>query len=216
MPLMHGDLLRRSNLFRWLREFIEFQNMPAGYYMEFGVLNGECMIDSYRQFRGALTHFIGFDSFQGLPDLSPEDQAVSDMAPAFVKGNFQSMQKEFVRQTIKSSCRIGDDELTLVEGFFSDVLPGYDKSQLAAYGVPMVIYIDCDLYSSTVSVLEFISDLVVAGTWIFFDDYWFYRGSPQHGQQRAIREWLDSQDRIGLSDYGNFNGWGKAFVVYEK
>jgi len=44
------------------------------------------------------------------------------------------------------------------------VLPDYDKTKIAKTGVPLVVYIDCDLYSSTVDVLKFIEDLVVEGT----------------------------------------------------
>ncbi len=34
--------------------------------------------------------------------------------------------------------------------------------------------------------------------------------------QKAIKEWLDKNDKIGLSEYSNFNGWGKAYIVHEK
>jgi hypothetical protein len=126
------------------------------------------------------------------------------------------MRRERVQQTILSASRMGDGELTLVPGVFTEVLPRYDTKSLRAWGVPLVIYVDCDLYSSTRAVLRFISDLVVTGTWLLFDDYLTYRGSPLHGEQKAIREWLEGNPRIGLSDYANFNGWGKAFLVYEK
>ncbi|MFZ2956842.1 MAG: TylF/MycF/NovP-related O-methyltransferase [Candidatus Ozemobacteraceae bacterium] len=208
--------MKRVNLFRWIREFIEVQKMPSGYYMEFGVLNGECMIDAFRQLRGTITHCFGFDSFEGLPELSLQDQNSACYSPVFIKGNFASTGYDFVQTTILGSCRMGADELTLVKGFFSDVLPVFDKNELKKYGVPLVIYIDCDLYSSTVDVLHFIDDLVVPGTWLLFDDYWFFRGSPMHGQQKAIREWLENNPRIGISAYDNFEGWGRAFIVYEK
>jgi O-methyltransferase len=215
-PLIHGDIVKRANLFRFVREFVEAQNMGSGYYMEFGVLNGECMIDAYRQFRGLFSHYFGFDSFEGLPELTSDDQKASILSPGFHKGNFASMQLEYVQQTILSSSRMPSDELSLVRGFFNESLPKICKDDLKKYGVPLVMYVDCDLYSSTVDVLQFIGDLAVTGTWIFFDDYWCYRGSPHEGEQRAIREWLDSNDRIGLQPYCNFDGWGRAFIAYEK
>lgn len=215
-PLIHGDILKRANLFRWIREFIESQDMTPGYYMEFGLLNGECMIDAYRQFRGLLSHYYGFDSFEGLPDLSPDDEQAANLTPTFHKGNFASMQVEYVQQTIISSCRMAPDELSLVKGLFSESLPKFAKDSLPSQGAPLVVYIDCDLYSSTVDVLQFIDGLVTTGTWVLFDDYWCYRGSPQAGEQRAIREWMDDNKRIGLQPYCNFEGWGRAFIVYEK
>lgn len=190
--------------------------MPKGYYMEFGVLNGECMIDAYRQFRGHISLFYGFDSFEGLPELSADDQKALKLTPMLHKGNFKSMKIHDVRNVITSSSQMQNNELTLVQGLFHDVLPKYDKEVLKQVGIPLCIYVDCDLYSSTIDVLNFVGDLAVTGTWILFDDYWCYRGSPQYGQQKAVREWIKDNSRIGLSEYCNFNGWGKAFIVYEK
>lgn len=217
LPTLNGNLIKRANLLRFIREFVEATNMPEGYYMEFGVLNGEGMVDAYRQLRGVATHFFGFDSFEGLPDLASEDDAARSYSPHFHPGNFKSLGgAEAVRQTVTSLCRMHEDELTLIPGFYSEVLPGLDKRAFRAKGVPLCVYVDCDLYSSTRDVLKFISDLVVTGTWILFDDFWFYRGSPFYGEQKAIREWLDENKRVGLSDYCNFDGFGRAFIVHEK
>ena len=216
LPTLNGDLLKRANLFKFIREFIEATNMPAGYYMEFGVLNGEAMIDAYRQFRGVVSHYFGFDSFEGLPALQHSEEETREYSPHFYKGNFKSMAIDYVMKNITSCSRMQEDELTLVAGYFSDVLPKVDKASVCVKGVPLCVYIDCDLYSSTVDVLRFIDDLVVTGTWILFDDYWFYRGSPLHGEQKAIEEWMNGHDRIGLSEYCNFNGFGRAFIAYEK
>jgi hypothetical protein len=215
-PLIHGDIIKRANLFRFIREFIEMNNMAPGYYMEFGVLNGEGMVDAYRQFRGLFSHFYGFDSFEGLPELSPDDQRAANLTPIFHAGNYTSMQFEYVQQTILSSCRMAPDELSLIKGFYNESLPAFHKESLSSHGIPLVMYIDCDLYSSTLDVLRFIDDLVVTGTWVLFDDYWCYRGAPQEGEQKAISEWLDENHRIGLQPYCNFEGWGRAFIVYEK
>jgi len=215
-PTMDGDLMKRANLFRFIREFHWKMNMPEAYYMEFGILNGECMVDAYRQFRGVVSHYYGFDSFEGLPELSMDDERALEHTPMLHQGNFKSMKKQYVKNSIISSCQISDDELTLIDGFFSGILPDYNKSSLNINGSPLCIYIDCDLYSSTVEVLKFIDSLIVTGTWILFDDYWVYRGSPNFGEQKAVREWMRDHERIGLSDYCNFNGFGKAFIAYEK
>ncbi len=216
VPLYTGDIINRHNLFRFIREFIRSSDFGQGYYMEFGVLNGKGIIDAYRQLRGQLTYVYGFDSFEGLPDLSEEDKIGAEMMPIFYKGNFKSMDFEFVRENIISSCRIPREKLTLVKGFFSDTLPAFDISTLKDKGDPICIYIDCDLYSATKEVLHFIQDIIVTGTWILLDDYWCYRGSPKFGQRRAFEEWLNSNTRIGVSEYGNFLGFGKAFIAYEK
>jgi len=103
---INGDILRRACLFRWIREFIDTSDMPTGYYMEFGVLNGECMMDAYRQLRGVISHWYGFDSFAGLPKLSREDRDSAGLCPIFYEGNFKSMSRESVQNTILASCRM--------------------------------------------------------------------------------------------------------------
>lgn len=57
--------------------------------MEFGILNGECIIDAYRQFRGLFSHYYGFDSFDGLPALSSYDKEAADLMPVFYEGNLR-------------------------------------------------------------------------------------------------------------------------------
>jgi O-methyltransferase len=76
--------------------------------------------------------------------------------------------------------------------------------------------VDCDLYSSSKEVFEFIEPLAITGTWLLLDDYWLYRGHPDHGQRKAFDEWMRSSKRLGYSDYANFNGYGKAVILYEK
>ena len=215
-PQISGDLVSRVNLFMWVREFLRNCDFEKGYYMEFGVLNGESIIDAYRQLRGHLTHVYGFDSFLGLPVLTDDDEIAGEKMPAYREGNFQSLDKVSVAKVIQSNCRIPEDKLTLIEGFFEDSLPAFDAQLLNDKGPLLCCYIDCNLFSSTKIVLDFIEDKVVEGSWLFFDDYWCNRGSPKLGQRRAISEWLANSSRVGLSDYGNFRGFGKAFIVYEK
>lgn len=54
-PSISGDLLSRTNLLRWIREWARAHEIDKFYYMEFGVLNGESMIDAIRQLRGGVT-----------------------------------------------------------------------------------------------------------------------------------------------------------------
>ncbi len=213
---LDGNVLSRANLYRWLREFFRVSQMKPGYYLEFGVYNGESLIEAYRMLRGWITHYFGFDSFAGLPDLAQEDRiALRDM-PTFHKGNFTSMNRDKVAGTIVNLTGMDASLLTLTEGFFADSLKKFDSCQFAQQGECRVCYVDCDLYSSTREVLQFIEPHITTGTWILLDDYWCYKGSPRHGQRRAFEEWIQSSKRIEVSDYGNFKGFGKAFIAYEK
>jgi len=183
--------------------------------MEFGILNGEGMVDAYRQLRGSISHYYGFDSFEGLPALDATDEAASHLMPMFSKGNYKSIPMDMVKTSILGQTGAKPEMLTLTPGFFDQSLPKFDVESLKKNGDLHVVYIDCDLYSSTKTILEFIEPLVVDGTWLLLDDYWCYRGSPLHGQRLALEEFLKTSE-IGVSDYTNFRGSGKAFICHRK
>ena len=79
--------------------------------------------------------------------------------------------------------------------------------------VPSFVNVDCDLYESTVPVLEFITPLLQTGTIVYFDDWFSYRGSMAHGEARAAREWLTRHPDIQLVEYRNVGITGKMFVT---
>jgi hypothetical protein len=55
-----------------------------------------------------------------------------------------------------------------------------------------LLHIDCDLYSSTRTVLEQLSSRIVAGTVIVLDEFWIV----QEQEKRAFDEWLRTARRI--------------------
>ena len=217
-PQFSGDILSRTNLFVWYREFLRNSGIPPGYYIEFGVQNGESIIDVYRQLRGHFTHVFGFDSFKGIPPAkNPIDlEGVGQYPTASIAGNYNSLSPDEVRKNIISSCRMPSEMLTLVDGFFEDTIPKFDKTKLLKYGELCGVYIDCTSYDATKMALDFTNDLIKDGTWLFFDDYWCYRGSPKYGPQKAISDWLNQNPKIGISEYSNFRGFGKSFICYLK
>jgi O-methyltransferase len=214
---VNGNLLSKTNLLRFIRTFWQTAGVGRGYYLEFGVLNGQSMIETYAMLRGLLTHLYGFDSFSGLPALSVEDRSGLPLMPDFQEGNFQSMPPDLVKQSIiANTSGLRPEHITLVPGVFSQTLPAFDKQQLEACGPCLVAHVDCDLYSSSVDVFAFLDSVVTTGTWLLLDDYWLYRGSPRQGQRRAFDEWISSSTRVAVSEYGNYNGFCKAFIAYEK
>lgn len=212
-----GNLLSRANLLRFIRDFVRVSNMGKGYYLEFGVLNGASMVESYGVLRGHLTQLVGFDTFAGLPELSEQDQASNGLMPEFKKGNFCSMPMTTVKQSILAhTSGLRDTDVTLVQGGFSETLPKFDVKAFKDWGSCLVVNVDCDLYSSSADVFRFLDGIVTTGTWLLLDDYWCYRGSPKHGQRKAFEEWLRTSKRIGATEYASYNGYSKAFVIHEK
>ena len=78
--------------------------------------------------------------------------------------------------------------VTLIKGYFDDTLP-----RLAAERFSLV-HLDCDLYGSYMSCLEFVYPRMLPDGIIVFDDY----GSPPYpGAQHAVDEFLtDKPERL--------------------
>lgn len=71
---LSGDFINKTNVFRMVREFARYSNIDRGYYMEFGIMNGETAIQAYRQLRGIVTDVYGFDTFSGHPEHQEVDK----------------------------------------------------------------------------------------------------------------------------------------------
>ena len=134
--------------------------------MEFGVYKGE----SINYFAQKLSHknIYGFDSFMGLPEFWRD---------GFNK-NFFSLEGEMpvVGQNVK-----------LIKGLFEDTIDAF----LIDYNIDKIslIHIDCDLYSSTKTVLDHIRDKIVSGTIIIFDEYFNYPNWQIH-EFKAFQEFI--------------------------
>ena len=76
-----------------------------------------------------------------------------------------------------------------------------------------IALIDCDLYESTVPVLDFLTDIVQQGTILIFDDWFRFRGSPDSGEQRACREWLERNPQLELIEFWKQAPQAVAFLV---
>ena len=71
----------------------------------------------------------------------------------------------------------------------------------------------CDLYISTIPVLQFIVPFLQQGTIICFDDWFSYGGDQMKGEIRATREWLEKTPQVKLMHYRDFGISGRSFIV---
>lgn len=131
---------------------------PEGVALEFGVGRGEST-------RIIAEHMpvIGFDSFQGLPE---------DWRDEFPKGSFAADPPYGI-----TNCR-------LVVGRFEQTLWSYPLNNLPIG----LVHIDCDLYSSTKTVLDYVP--LTPGCVVVFDEWHGYDGCEAH-EKRAWREYAD-------------------------
>jgi hypothetical protein len=133
-------------------------------YLEFGVFKGE----SLRQWSRLLKHpgstLHGFDSFEGLPeDWGPLDKEylnVSGVMPRF-----------------------DDTRVKLFKGWFSETLPPYVRDFKP--NPSLMLYLDADIYSSTILTLRSFSPYLKPGTVLMFDEFW-----DREHELRAFTEFL--------------------------
>jgi len=121
--------------------------------------------------------YVGFDSFEGLPEI-----AEIDKQPIWQKGKLAFAEECFIKRVLDHG--MPRHKLKTFKGFYDTSLSEDLKASLLP-SKAAVIYIDCDLYTSTVPVLEFIVDFLQVGTVIVFDDWYCFYGDPQRGEQLA-------------------------------
>ena len=190
----------REQMLDMATKFI-FHNEISGVYLEFGTGPSIKNAHYYAQ-RNHLQNikFYVFDSFEGLPE--PKDKSMSK----FKKGNFKTELEKF-RHSIRKLKNV-----ETIEGWYSSTLNAKTK-KTRGISKASIVHIDCDIYESTVKVLDFITDLLQQGTVLIFDDWFCYKGNPSKGEQRAVNEWLKKHPEITLMDFYTF-GWNvKSFIV---
>lgn len=208
--LEYRSVNRRFYAVDQLAEFLVGAEIP-GDYLEFGVYKGTTFIYAYKRLSYLFgdMRFFAIDSFEGLPEPAGRD-ALSGYTSNFHEGEFKCDLRSF-SQNLKLA-GIDMNRVITVRGWFDNTLiPEKAKD----YGVDKiaVAWIDCDLYESTVPVLQFITAHLSTGSVILFDDWRCYRNQPDFGEQRACREWIERNPNISLHELFSFGWNGIAFTV---
>jgi len=159
-------------------------NRPLyGYYFEFGCHEGRTMRLAWHHFQHLFDwDYVAFDSFEGLPSIEGIDKL-----PIWEKGKLATSEESFIN--IVTGGGMPRKKLRTVKGFFADSL----TDDLAKELLPRkaaVIYVDCDLYKSTIPVLSFVRRFLQRGTVVVFDDWNCFHGDPERGERRAWCEFL--------------------------
>jgi O-methyltransferase len=109
---------------------------------------------------------------------------------------------------ICSTARIPRDAYTVVPGFYADTLPKADAPTDVA-----LAYVDCDLYSSTTEVLEFLEPRLKHGMIVAFDDYFCWSSTQQSGERRALLDFTSGRSGWDWLPYMQFSWAGASFVL---
>ncbi len=137
-----------------------------GLKMEFGVAGGATI---WKFAKSTKDKFYGFDSFEGLPEEFTATVGI---------GSFKQESLPSVPENVE-----------LVKGYFSDTLLEFSKRKDVINKTIEFMHIDCDLYSSTKQVFQYLGDKIVEGTVIAFDEYFNYPGW-EDGEFKAFQEWV--------------------------
>lgn len=137
---------------------------PDGQVLEFGVRFG-----TSAQILQALSEdtVSGFDSFEGLPTAWHEQPA----GAYSTGGQIPELPN-----------------IQLIPGWFEDTLPGFVRQNPSPI---RLVNIDCDLYSSTKTVLTELTPLFQNGTIIVFDEY-LMNPKWREDEYKAFQEWVNS------------------------
>jgi hypothetical protein len=121
-------------------------------YFEFGVFRGGSIRRWSQLNTSPNSRFFGFDSFEGLPEKWNEVPKGSYSA----KGDLPA---------------IDDPRVHFVKGWFQESVPNFLMGYTAIEQNRLVIYNDCDLYSSTLLCLTQFNSVMKPGTILIFDEF---------------------------------------------
>lgn len=155
-----------------------------GLVLEFGVRFG----NSIRQIAGLARQQVhGFDSFEGLPEVWHHEP----------KGSY----------TTKGEIPKVPANVKLHVGWFEDTLPVFLEK---FSDTVRFINIDCDIYSSTKTVLELLAPRMVVGSVIVFDEYI----GNEHWREDEFKAFQEAVSRYGWQfEYLCFSVFTKQVAV---
>lgn len=193
-----------------LADYLVGTQIP-GDYLEFGVYMGKTFSYTYRIMAPLFPEmrFVALDSFEGLPEPKGID-AQSNYTSGFYAGQFACGIDDFERNLVTDG--IDMKRVMLIKGWFDQTLKP-ENSAASTLGKVTAAWIDCDLYESSVPVLNFLTSRLSVGSVLLFDDWRCYRNLSDFGQQRACKEWLDRNPQIKLNRFVDFGFHGQSFTV---
>jgi tetratricopeptide (TPR) repeat protein len=158
---------------------------PEGLILEFGVRFG-CSIRQIAALAGGQA-VHGFDSFEGIPEAWHGEP----------RGSYST----------GGALPAVPENVTLHAGWFDDTLPEF----LGGHAGPVrFVNVDCDLYSSTKTVLDLLAGRIVPGTVIVFDEYI----GNEHWREDEFRAFQEAAARLGWNyEYLCFSLFTKQAVV---
>ncbi len=176
----HENLLSVAT-FKTRKQLFEFamDQVPGqGMRLEFGTYKGNSINQMAKI--APTRQFYAFDSFIGLPE---------GWTPGARRGSFTTKNK---LPSVRSN-------VTIIPGMFEDSLSPF-LQQHSGQQVDYV-HVDCDLYSSTKTILDLLHSRFVVGSVVVFDEYYNYA------------EWLEGEYKAWM-DFCTLNNIEFEYIGY--
>ena len=166
---------------------IRLDSVP-GDYIEFGIFKGKTLLHSLKTYnklfpKNQIISFYGLDSFDGFP---------ADNHEFYNKMNFQA-SFEKVRADFSKY-----QNVNIYKGFFTEVLKEKDFTDLNF----SFVFIDCDIYESSIDVFKYIENRISKGGFLMIDDF---TSIDKNGNSiyKAFKEIINSDEYIYFSSYSS-------------
>jgi Macrocin-O-methyltransferase (TylF) len=180
-----GGFYRMDHIYQVCKEFDRFYEGKFS-ILEFGVAEGYSFTKKLYATRylgmedRVMVH--GFDTFDGLPENDdPADRALVE-GEEWIAGQYRGSYDDLI-----SYCEGKYSNFRLHRGLFKDTLTDELLSEFEEY-LPVLIWIDCDYYSSTKQVFDRLIPFIPTGCVVYFDDIYSNFGSRFTGEMRAVWE----------------------------
>ena len=202
------SLLSSQNLFQ--SNIQKLKGDQIGDYLEFGVFNGSSIASMHaaREKSGVQNHMrlFGFDAFQGLPPGSENEDG------GVWKAGFYACSFAQTRECLKQRA-VDPDDITWVEGWYDETLTP-ELSEKLNFSNLGIVFIDCDTYSSSKMVLDFIAPYITAPVIICLDDWKLNDlDLAGEGEYRAFNEFLEENPHLKARRIESYNRKSESFVV---
>ncbi len=192
-----------------IRKLKKIKGEEIGDYLEFGVFNGNSIGSMYLAKENTNTKSVrlfGFDAFEGLP-VGSENEDGGVWKRGFYSCSFEQMGK-CLRERI-----VDPDKITWVKGWYNETLTNElkEKYKIKKLGI---VFIDCDTYSSSKTVLDFIAPLITEPVILCFDDWKLndldIKGM---GEYKAFNEFLETNAHLVAKSLKSYNRKSRTFLV---
>lgn len=188
------------------------KGVEVGDYLEFGVFNGSSIGSMYlaAKKRGLTgTRFFGFDAFEGLPAGSEnEDDGV--WKKGFYSCSYEKMGECLARRGIQSG------GITWVKGWYNETLT---PANMAQYNIKKlgIVFVDCDTYSSSKTVLDYVAPLITEPVIICLDDWKLNDLDVKGmGEYKSFNEFLEANPYFQVREIKSYNRKSRSFLIKPK